>query len=67
MLKIAICDDEKEFCDSAERMLKLYMEEKAVPYQADVFNVPSELAQMTEKALYTTFIFWIFICLASQV
>ena len=49
MLKIAICDDEKEFRDSAERILKLYMEEKAVPYQADVFNVPSELAQMTEK------------------
>ena len=49
MLKIAICDDEKEFCDSAERMLKLYLEEKAVPYQADVFNVPSELVDMTEK------------------
>ena len=49
MLKIAICDDEKEFCDSAERMLKLYMEEKAVPYQADVFDVPSDLADMTEK------------------
>ena len=49
MLKIAICDDEKEFCDSAERMLKLYMEEKAAPYQADVFNVPSELVDMTER------------------
>ena len=49
VLKIAICDDEKEFCDSAERMLKLYMEEKDVPYQADVFNVPSELVDMTEK------------------
>ena len=49
MLKIAICDDEKEFCDSAERMLKLYMEEKAVPYQADVLGVPSELVDMTEK------------------
>ena len=51
MLKIAICDDEKEFCDSAERMLKLYMEEKAVPYQADIFNVPSELVDMTEKGI----------------
>ena len=49
VLKIAICDDEKEFRDSAELMLKLYMEEKAVPYQADVFNVPSELVDMTEK------------------
>ena len=49
MLKIAICDDEKEFRDSAERILKLYMEEKAVPYQADVFNLPSDLADMTEK------------------
>ena len=49
MLKIAICDDEKAFCDSAERMLKLYMEEKFVPYQADIFDVPSELVDMTEK------------------
>ena len=49
MLKIAICDDEKEFCDSAERMLKLYMEDKDVPFQADVFSVPSELLEVTEK------------------
>lgn len=49
VLKIAICDDEKEFCDSAERMLKLYMEDKGLPFQADVFNVPSELVDMTEK------------------
>ena len=49
MLKIAICDDEKKFCDSAEGMLKLYMEEKAMPFQADVFNIPSELLDMTEK------------------
>ena len=57
VLKIAICDDEKEFCDSAERMLKLYMEEKAVPYQADVFNVPSELVDMTEKgAIYDVYL-----------
>ena len=49
MLKIAICDDEKMFCDSAEGMLKLYMENKAVPFQADVFNVPSELVDATEN------------------
>ena len=49
MLKIAICDDEKEFCDSAERMLKLYMEEKGVSFQTDTFGVPSDLADMTEK------------------
>ena len=49
MLKIAICDDEKMFCDSAEGMLKLYMENKAVPFQADVFNVPSKLVDATEN------------------
>ena len=49
MLKIAICDDEKEFRDAAERMLNQYMEDKAVPFQADVFNVPSALVDMTEK------------------
>ena len=49
MLKIAICDDEEMFCDSAERMLKLYMEDAAVPFQAHIFNVPSELVDMIEK------------------
>ena len=51
VLKIAMCDDEKEFRDAAERMLKLYMEDKGLPYQADVFNVPSELVDMTEKGI----------------
>ena len=49
MISIAICDDEKEFRDAAERMLKLYMEEKAVSYQVDTFGVPSDLVDMTEK------------------
>ena len=49
MLKITICDDEKMFCESAVRMLKLYMEDKDVPFQADVFNIPSELVDATEK------------------
>lgn len=49
VLKIAICDDEKEFRDAAERMLKLYMEDKGVSYQADSFGVPSDLVDMTEK------------------
>jgi DNA-binding LytR/AlgR family response regulator len=49
MIRIAICDDEKEFRDAAERMLNQYMEDKTVPFQADVFNVPSELVDMTEK------------------
>jgi DNA-binding LytR/AlgR family response regulator len=30
-------------------MLKLYMEDKGVSYQADSFGVPSELVDMTEK------------------
>ena len=49
MVKIAICDDEKEFRSAAEQMLKLYMEEKAVPYQVDTFSVPSDLVDATEK------------------
>ena len=57
MIKIAICDDEKEFCDSAERMLKLYMEEKAVSFQADVFGVASELLDATESgAIYDIYL-----------
>ena len=49
VIKIAICDDEKEFMDEAQSMLKLYMQEKAVPFTADVFGVPSELVDATEK------------------
>lgn len=49
VLKIAICDDEKEFRDSAELMLKLYMEEKGVSFQADTFSAPSDLVDATEK------------------
>ena len=49
MLKIAICDDEKEFRDLAEGMLNQYMEDKAVSFQADVFDISSELVDMTEK------------------
>ena len=48
MLKIAICDDEKAFRDEAERMLKLFMAHKNVPFQADTFDVPSELIDTTE-------------------
>ena len=49
MLKIAICDDENKFCDWAARMLNLYMEDKGLQFQVDVFNIPSELLDTTEK------------------
>ena len=49
MLKIAICDDEKEFRDVAECMLKRYMEDKDVSFRVDIFDIPSELVDATEK------------------
>jgi len=49
VLKIAICDDEKVFRDAAERMLKLYMEDKGVSYQVDTFGIPSDLVDATEE------------------
>ena len=49
MIRIAICDDEKEFRDAAERMLKLYMQDKGVSYQVDTFGVPSDLVDATEE------------------
>ena len=51
MLKIAICDDEKEFQDAAERMLKLYMEEKGLPFEIDSFDVASDLIDTLEKGM----------------
>ncbi len=51
MLKIAICDDEKKFCDEAEYMLNLYMKENEVLFQTDVFSVPSELVDVIENGV----------------
>lgn len=51
MLRIAICDDEKEFQAAAERMLKQYMEEKCVPFEADVFGGASELVDTIENGM----------------
>ena len=51
MLKIAICDDEKEFQDAAERMLKIYMEEKGLPFEIDSFDVASDLIDTLEKGM----------------
>ena len=49
MLKIAICDDEKEFHSAAEQMLKLYMADKSAQFLADTFEVSSDLIDATEK------------------
>ena len=49
MLKIAICDDEKEFRSAAEQMLKLYMADKSAQFLVDTFDVSSDLIDATEK------------------
>ena len=49
MVKIAICDDEKEFRSAAEQMLKLYMADKSAHFLADTFDVSSDLIDATEK------------------
>ena len=49
MLKIAICDDEKEFRDAAKKMLNLYMADTEVQCEIDVFVVSSELIDATER------------------
>ena len=48
MIRIAICDDEKDFRDSALKMLKSYMNETDIPYETDVFSVSSELIDVIE-------------------
>ena len=51
MIKIAICDDEKEFRDSAEQMLSQYMEEVGETFRPDIFGVPSELVDAIENGV----------------
>ena len=49
MLKIAICDDEKQFQLEAERMLIEYMEKKDFPFEFDTFSASSELLDKLEN------------------
>ena len=51
VLKIAICDDEKQFRETAEYMLKQYMEEKEIPFESDTFDVPSELLDTLDSGI----------------
>ena len=51
MIKIAICDDEKEFRDAAEHMLEQYMAGRDMMFKADVFSIPSELVDAIEKGI----------------
>ena len=49
MIKIAICDDEKAFCDEAAEMLTQYMEDKGAAFKVDSFVVSSELVDAIEE------------------
>ena len=49
MIRVAICDDEKEFLDAAEYMLKQYMDDTDTPFKSDSFSISSELVDEIEK------------------
>ena len=49
MIRIAICDDEKELRDTAEHMLRIYMDEKGAAFEAHTFGSPSDLADMMDQ------------------
>ena len=51
MIKIAICDDEREFRDTAESMLRQYMEDKSITFETDSFDGSSKLVDATEKGI----------------
>ena len=48
MLKIAICDDEQEYRDTIEQMLRRYIIDIGLEAQVDIFINPSELIDATE-------------------
>ena len=48
MLKIAICDDEQEYRDTIEQMLRRYISDIGLEAQVDIFINPSELIDATE-------------------
>ena len=57
MIKIAICDDEKEYRDIIEKMLNQYIKDSETEAQIDVFNNPLELIDVTENgAVYDIYL-----------
>ena len=51
MIKIAICDDEKEFRDLIGQMLSQYIADTETEAQFDVYTNPSELIDATENGI----------------
>ena len=51
VLKIAICDDDKEHRDVAQRMAMEYAAAKNVQYEVDAFGVSSELLDTVERGV----------------
>jgi hypothetical protein len=49
MIKIAICDDEKEFRSMIEEMVNQYIKNTDTEAQVDIFTNPSELIDATEN------------------
>lgn len=51
-IKIAICDDEKEFCGQLERMLMKLLENEHIKYEIDVFTFGEALCKEMERTEY---------------
>lgn len=48
MIRIAICDDEMEFCSNLEKLLIKILDEKCMEYDIDVYNSGEELCKKIE-------------------
>lgn len=57
MIKIAICDDEKYFVDTVEKMLKIYAEKNGKDFCIKKYTKPLQLMESLKKN--SKFSFWI--------
>lgn len=48
-MKIAICDDEREFLENISEILKIYLNEKGLEYDIDLYNSGKSIIELHEK------------------
>ncbi|MBE7066506.1 MAG: response regulator transcription factor [Ruminococcaceae bacterium] len=51
MIRVSICDDDNEYRNAAECMLRQYMEDKDVQFEVDTFGVSSALVDAIESGV----------------
>ena len=56
-MKIAICDDEKEFLENIDYAIKTYMNEKGLDYNIDLYNSGKSIMELQKNIVLYDVVF----------